>query len=100
MQQLMITMMAVLGMIAPVMARTLERVLATPRVRKLSTHLLVTLAQTGRVAPQAVAANSAQAVRPLRPLTPAGACHVPPALYWRERDVDKPRRLLQRMPLG
>ena len=100
MQQLMITMMAVFGMIVPVMARKLEGILAMPRARKLSTHVLVTLAQTGRVAAQAVAANRAQAVRPLRPLAPAGGRHVPPALYWRERDVDKPRRLLQRMPLG
>ena len=100
MQQLIITMMAVLGMIVPVLARQLEGILAMPRVRKLSTHLLVTLAQTGRVAPQAISANPAQAVRPRRPLAPAVGRHVPPALYWRERDVEKPRRLLQRMPFS
>ena len=100
MQQLMITMMAILGMIVPVLARQLEGILAMPRVRKLTTHLLVTLAQTGRVAAQAIAANPAQAVRPLRPLAPAGGRHFPPALDWRERDVDKPRRLLQRMPFS
>ena len=100
MQQLMITMMAVLGMIVPVMARKMERILATPRVMKLSTHLLVTLAQTVRVAPAAIAANPVQAMRPSLPLASAGNRHFPRALYWRDRDVDKPRRLSQRMPFS
>jgi hypothetical protein len=76
MQQLIITLMAVLGMMVPVLQRNLKCLLAAPHARRQSAHLLVILAQSGPVALRGT----------------GGRGHVPRALYWRERDVDKPRR--------
>jgi hypothetical protein len=74
MQQLIITLMAVLGMMVPVMRRRLVRLLVAPRAPRLSAHMLVILAQRERAAPRGT----------------GGSGHVPRALSWRERDVDKP----------
>ena len=86
MQQLIITFMAVTGMIVPVAAGKLER-------------FLLALVQADGVAPQAVTSLAADArgARVARITTPpVGALrsvHFPQAGFWRDRDVDIPRQL-------
>ncbi len=84
MQQLMITFMAVTGMIAPVATRKLER-------------LMLALYQADRLAAQAVTSVAAvqRGARVARtaPAAVIRSLHVAPAVFWRDRDVDIPRHL-------
>jgi hypothetical protein len=96
MQQLLIMMVAALGLIGPLVSRKLKRILATPRALKLSRHLLVTLAQADRVAPALVEASArVGATRAHLKSQTRGSARLPRfsrAAFWRDRDVDMPRR--------
>lgn len=96
MQQLLIMMVAALGMIGPIVSLKLERILATPRVLKLSRHMLVTLAQADRVAPVGVESRARVGATRAPGNAPTRASARLPrfsrAAFWRDRDVDMPRR--------
>ena len=96
MQQLCITLMAVFGMIVPVMNRKLERILQTPRVLKVSQRLLLAISVVAR--PAALGAASTATERESHPdflptLSHAARryyLNVATAASWRGADVDKP----------
>ncbi|MES2320371.1 MAG: hypothetical protein V4631_23075 [Pseudomonadota bacterium] len=97
MQQLCITLMAVLGMIVPVVNRKLESFLQMPRVRQASQRLLLAIAQCAR--PAAVASVASHAIElaagpDIMTAMSAAArrfyLNVATAAFWRGADVDKP----------